>query len=176
MLSEKDQETFTRLWTEAQPVVSQYLLSLVRDPATVKGLIQSTAMVLLRKFSDYERDRPFLSRAMRVAKFELPGHRRDEARSRVTFDSELLERYIEKWSELAPRYSNQAAAQQTCLGKLPKRLRTVIRLRYFEDQNSGEIAEALSLGAGNVRVTLQRTREQLRQCVERELRLEGGSA
>ena len=175
MLSEEDQETFTRLWTEAQPTVSHYLQSLVRDSAVAKVLLQSTALVLLRKFDDYDRDQPFLPWAMGVAKFELLGHRRDEARSRVMFDSDLLDRYTEKWAELAPQHSDEAEALQTCLTKLPERLRKVIRLRYFEDQNSGEISEALSLSAGNVRVTLQRTREQLRQCVERELRLQGGS-
>lgn len=175
MLSEEDQETFTRLWTEAQPTVSHYLLSLVREPATAKDLLQKTALVLLRKFSDYDRDQPFLPWAMGVAKFELLGHRRDEARNRVLFDSELLDRYTERWSELAPQQTDETAALQHCLGKLPKRLRRVIRLRYFEDRNSGEIAKALDLTAGNVRVTLQRTREQLRQCVERELRVGGGS-
>ncbi len=175
MFSEEDQETFTRLWTAAQPTVSHYLLSLVRDSTTVKDLLQSTALVLLRKFDDYDRAQPFLPWAMGVAKFELLGHRRDEARSRVMFDSDLLDAYTEKWSELAPQHSDESAALQTCLAKLPKRLSKVIRLRYFEGHHSGEIAEALGLTAGNVRVTLQRSREQLRQCVERELRLEGGS-
>lgn len=176
MLSEEDQETFTRLWTEAQPTVSHYLMSLVRDSATVKDLLQNTALVLLRKFSDYDRDKPFLPWAMGVAKFELLGHRRDAARSRVMFDSDLLDRYTERWSELAPRHSDEAEALQTCLTKLPDRLRKVVKLRYFEECNSKEIAEALEMKAGNVRVTLQRTREQLRECVERELGREGGLA
>lgn len=176
MLSKEDQETFTRLWTEAQPTVSHYFISLVREPATSKDLLQKTALVLLRKFSEYDRDQPFLPWAMGVAKFELLGHRRDEARNRVMFDSDLLDRYTERWSELAPRHSDEAAALQTCLAKLPKRLRNVVRLRYFDDCNSKEIAKALDLTAGNVRVTLQRTREQLRQCIERELAKEGGPA
>jgi len=175
MLSKEDQESFTRLWTEAQPTVSHYLLSLVRDSTTVKDLLQKTALVLLRKFDDYDRDQPFLPWAMGVAKYELLGHRRDEARSRVMFDSELLDRYTERWSELAPRHSDEAAALQNCLAKLPKRLRKVLRLRYYEEKNSREIADALDLTAGNVRVTLQRTREQLRQCIEHELRKEGGA-
>ncbi|MDF1753389.1 MAG: sigma-70 family RNA polymerase sigma factor [Verrucomicrobiales bacterium] len=175
MLSEEDQQTFTRLWTEAQPSVSHYLMSLVRDSATAKDLLQNTALVLLRKFSEYDRDKPFLPWALGVAKFELLGHRRDQARSRVMFDSEMLDRYTEKWSELAPVESDDSAALQTCLAKLPERLRKVVRLRYFDDLNSGEIAKALGMNAGSVRVSLQRTRDQLRKCVERELGMEGGT-
>ena len=176
MLSEEKQETFTRLWTEAQPTVSHYLLSLVRDPATAKDLLQKTALVLLRKFPEYDPEQRFLPWALGVAKFELLAHRRDEARSRIVFDSELLDRYTERWSELAPRQSDETVVLQTCLAKLPDRLRKVVRLRYYENRKSGEIAKALGLTAGNVRVTLQRIREQLRLCVERELGSEGGSA
>lgn len=176
MLSEEDQETFTRLWTEAQPTVSHYLLSLVRDATMAKDLLQSTALVLLRKFSDYDRDQPFLPWALGVAKFEVLGHRRDAARNRIVFDSELLDRYTERWADLAPEQSDESDALQSCLKKLPNRLRKLVRLRYFEERNSAEIAKALGLSAGNVRVTLQRTREQLRLCVERKLGIEGGRA
>jgi DNA-directed RNA polymerase specialized sigma24 family protein len=46
----------------------------------------------------------------------------------------------------------------------------VVRLRYFDDLTSDQIA-AKTGGSGAVtRVTLQRIREQLRDCVERHLR------
>ncbi len=176
MLSKEDQETFTRLWTETQPTVSHYLLSLVRDSTIAKDLLQSTALVLLRKFDDYDRDEPFLPWAMGVAKFEVLGHRRDTARNRVIFDSEMLDRYTGRWSEMATEQSDETTALQDCLKKLPERLRHLVRLRYYEEQNSKEISKALDLTAGNVRVTLQRTREQLRQCVEQSLGTEGGRA
>lgn len=107
MLSETEQAKFTALWTEVQPSVSHYILSVVREPAAAKDLVQSTALVLLKKIPDYQEDRPFLSWALGIAKFEILGHRRDEARSLVRFDSALLDRYTETWAEACPNYSHE---------------------------------------------------------------------
>lgn len=43
-----------RLWTDAQPAVVNYLHAMVRDPAMAKDLVQETAMVLFRRFGDYD--------------------------------------------------------------------------------------------------------------------------
>ena len=174
MLSESDQETFTRLWTEAQPPVSRYLLSLVSDPNVAKDLLQNTALVLLRKFSEYDQARPFLPWALGVAKYQLLGHHRDEARNRLTFDSELLDHYTEKWGELAEQDSEQVSTLHQCIRELPQRQRELVHLRYFDELNSREIARHLKQTSDHVRVTLQRTRDKLRKCVEQKHRLAGG--
>lgn len=169
-MNDQDTEIFTSLWTEAQPAVSRYILSLVRDPSDSRDVLQQTALTLVRKFSGYDRDEPFLPWALSIAKFQVLGHRRDSARNRVTFDSDLLDRYTETWADLSPSHSDESAALQVCLTKLPDRSRKLVRLRYFEGMNSREIARESSLPSGSVRVSLQRIREQLRQCVERQIR------
>jgi DNA-directed RNA polymerase specialized sigma24 family protein len=50
----------------------------------------------------------------------------------------------------------------------------IVRLRYFEDQNADKIAQQLGGNGATIRVTLQRIREQLRICIERQLQFEGG--
>ncbi|MCB1123497.1 MAG: hypothetical protein KJT03_18230, partial [Verrucomicrobiae bacterium] len=108
MLNESDQEKFTLLWTEAQPSVSHFILSVIKDASVAKDLLQATALVLLRKFEEYEASRPFLPWALGVAKFQILSHRRDAARGRITFDSELLDQYTETWAELSPKFSREA--------------------------------------------------------------------
>jgi RNA polymerase sigma-70 factor (ECF subfamily) len=162
MLTEAEQADFTRLWTTHQRTVSQYLLSLVTESHVAGDLLQGTALVLLRKFTEYDRRRPFLPWALGVAKRELLACRRDAVRSRLTFCSE--------------RSSDESLALQRCLRRLPDKLRELLRLRYFEDLNSQQISARLQLTADHVRVTLQRTRERLRACVERQLSAEEGAA
>ena len=98
MLNESDQEQFTRAWTEAQPSVSRHVLSVVRNDATSKDILQATALVLLKKFEEYDSSQPFLPWALGIANFQILGFQRDTARSRVSFDSELLDRYTESWA------------------------------------------------------------------------------
>lgn len=176
MLTDAQQECFTRLWTAAQPAVSGYLHALVRDAAIAEDLIQETALALLRKFPEYDAQRPFLPWALGVAKFQILSHRRDAARSRILFDDELVERLTQTWGEAAPRISGEQAALSHCLQTLTPRARNLLFLRYDQALDSAQIARKLSSTAGAVRVALQRVREQLRDCVRRRLQTEGDAA
>ena len=175
MLSEQQQERFTQLWTEAQPFVGQYLASLLSDQIAVKDALQNTALTLLRKFGDYNENRPFLPWALGMAKYEYLGQKRDAARSKIVCNTDFLDRYTQVWSEAAPRLSTEASALKDCVTKLPERQREIVRLRYFEDLNAVEIAPRMTLTSANVRAILKRTRDALRRCVEERLRLEGSS-
>jgi RNA polymerase sigma-70 factor (ECF subfamily) len=172
MLSEVEQERFLRLWAEAQPAVAAFVHALVRDSTAAKDVLQETALVLFRRFGDYDGGRPFLAWALGVAKFQVLGFQRDEARSLVTFDTELFNRFTEAWAEQAPATSEQSAALEVCLERMGARPRQLLRWRYSEDLKSEEIARRLGTQAAAVRVALQRLREKLRLCVEKQMRVE----
>lgn len=175
MLSDRQQEEFTRLWTEAQPSVSNYIHSLLTDPAAARDLVQETAVVLFRKFADYDSERPFIGWALGIAKFRVLGHHRDAARSFVTFDSELLDKFTEAWAKPAPApASDRQAALDGCMEQLQGASRKLLRFKYVDELNSKEIGERLNRNSGSIRVMLQRIREQLRACVERSLQAQGG--
>jgi len=172
----RQQEQFTQLWTKAQPAVENYLHAVIRDHAAAEDVLQETALVLLRRFRDYDASRPFLAWALGVARFQVLGNRRDAARSLVTLDSELFERFTTVWAEVAPALSDEAAALQFCLERLAKRARQVVQMRYYEALSSDEIARRINSHPGSVRVLLQRVREKLRICIASELRHMKGSA
>jgi RNA polymerase sigma-70 factor (ECF subfamily) len=172
MLNDQEQERFMRLWTESQQAVVNYIHATVRDPAAAKDLAQETALVLFRRFAEYDGERPFLAWALGVAQFQVRGFHRDAARSLVCFDTELLDRFTELWAETAAAASARSSALEICLKRLPARPQQMLRLRYFEELNSQEIARRLGSKSAAVRVTLQRIREQLRACVEQQLRTE----
>jgi len=172
MLNDQEQEHFLRLWTQSQPAVVNYLYATVRDPAAAKDLVQETALVLFRRFREYDGQRPFVAWALGVAQFQVRGFHRDAARSLVCFDTELFDRFTELWAETAATTSERSSALEVCLERLPPRPRLMVGLRYFEELNSEEIARRLGSKSAAVRVTLQRIREQLRACVEQHLRRE----
>jgi len=174
MLDGHAQERFVQLWTAVQPAVTGYICALMRDPVIAKDVLQETAMVLFRRFAEYDGQRPFLAWALGVARFQVLGHHRDAARSFLTFDTKLLERFTEQWAETAPAADRRVWALQECLEKLPGRARDVVRQRYFEELTAEDIARRLGANGPSVRVMLQRIREQLRECIERRMQAEGG--
>jgi len=175
MLNQQEQERFVRLWTEVQLAVDHYIHALVRDSAVARDLVQETALVLLRRFGEYDEGRPFLRWALGVAKFQVLAFHRDNARSFITFDTKLLDQFTEVWAEAAPASGIRSSALEVCLDRLPARPREMIRLRYFEELNSEQIAQRLRTKSAAVRVSLQRIREQLRACIERQWKTDGES-
>ena len=162
-----------RLWTAAQPAVSGYVRSLVRDRAVVDEVLQETSLVLFRRFDEYDEQRPFVAWALGIARFQVLSLNRDAARSRVAFDTELLVRFTETWGELAPGASDRSLYLQDCIQRLAARSRQMIRLRYYEEVKAEVIARQIGGTGAAVRVALQRIRQQLRECVERQFRAGG---
>lgn len=176
MLEEDQQIRFTQLWTDAQPMVSQYVNSLIHDRSAARDIVQNTSLALLRKFSEYDESRPFVAWAIGVAKFEILGRKRDLARNRMVCDTDFLEQYTQAWVQVAPAISDEETALRDCFGELNGRSKTIIKLRYADEKTSATIAEELGITSANVRTILKRTRGVLKRCVKKQLGLQGGRA
>jgi RNA polymerase sigma-70 factor (ECF subfamily) len=172
MLTTEQQEQFTQLWTQAQPTVACFVHTSVRDRGQAEDLLQEIAMTLLRKFTIYDLSKPFLPWAMGVAKFAILGSRRDYARSRLIFDETLLERISQTLLEIVPTQREEEVFLDDCLTKLAPKARKMIRLRYYDSLDSGEIARLLGTTEVAIRVGLLRIREQLRKCIESQYQRE----
>jgi RNA polymerase sigma-70 factor (ECF subfamily) len=173
MLTQLQQERYLRQWTSAQPSVANYVRAVVRDRAAAEDVLQETALVLFRKFAEYDEQRPFLPWALGIARFQVMGMQRDSARSRVVFDDEVLEKLTEAWAAQAPEVSERSVTLESCMERLPSHAQRMVQLRYFEDLNAEQISQQLGGTAAAIRVTLQRIREQLRACIERQTQAEG---
>ncbi|PQO25666.1 RNA polymerase factor sigma-70 [Blastopirellula marina] len=169
MLTNEQQMQFTRLWTDAQPVVSHYVESLVSDVWAARDIVQNTSMTLLQKFEQYDPARPFPAWALGIAKFEILSNRRDLARSRIVCDPDLLEQYTAAWVEISPQIGDEALALRQCVSKLQKSQQELLRLRYVENMNSDDIATQFGRTATSIRTTLHRIRQALRRCIEGHL-------
>jgi RNA polymerase sigma factor (sigma-70 family) len=62
---------------------------------------------------------------------------------------------------------------ESCIERLTGHAQRLVKLRYFEEFNAEQIAEQLGGTGASIRMTLQRIREQLRACIERQTQLEG---
>ena len=174
MLNQIDQERFMWHWTASQPSVGNFIQALVRDRATAEDLLQETALVLFRRFAEYDEQRPFVAWALGIARYQVLGMRRDLARSPLVFDDELLEKFTAAWAEQAVEQSDHGANLETCIDRLASHARHLIRMRYFEELNAEQIALRIGGNGASIRVTLQRIRGQLRNCIERQNQLERG--
>lgn len=165
-------ERFTRLWTTALPAVAGYLAALVPDFRDAQDLAQTVAVVCLRKFPEFDGQRPFVRWALGIARLEALNHRRRQARSRLVFDDSLAGELAVACEELAEESERRTRFLGECLAELDGRAATLVRLRYEASLPAAIIAERMGLGDVAVRVALSRVRSVLRRCIEGKLRRE----
>ncbi len=163
------QERCPRHWTQVQPAIAGYLAAVVADPHQADDLLQEVAIALLRKFPDYDPQRPFVAWAMGMAKTAILSWRRDQGRAQRRFQDATIELLTAGWEEMMPELDERRSALQLCVQQLQGRGRELLALRYEEELAPPAIADRLGLSQVAVRVALTRLRTVLQSCIERRL-------
>jgi RNA polymerase sigma-70 factor (ECF subfamily) len=166
------------LWTAAQPAVSAFVHALVGNAALRDEVLQETAVAVLESFGTYDPARPFLPWALTIARRAAADARRRGAR----FPAPLSEAAQDS---LAAAFEQAGSADRArldhlsdCIQALPAQQRELCDLRYRGDLKPARIAELMGLHPNTVAKSLQRLREQLRDCIDTRARAagDGGTA
>jgi RNA polymerase sigma-70 factor (ECF subfamily) len=145
---------------------------LTRNPDTAQDLVQDTYLKAFRARSRFETGTNLKAWLFTILHNTWRNRRRDAARARVEFDSEVVEE-----SELAPSpglhaqdtpeslllRANFNAELRAALDTLPAAFREAVWLRDVEDLSYQEIAAILQIPIGTVMSRISRGRRQLFQ-------------
>ena len=163
----------TRLWTLAQPKVSAFVTSVVRDFRDRDDLMQDIAVAVFESFDGYDPERPFPQWAMGVARNQFKAYLRKRQKHLNVFEPETIEVLEQAFADLPAEEVRELDFLRECLRKLDGRARQICELRYQDGLKPAAISEAIEMAGTAVRKSLQRIREQLRECVERKAASEG---
>jgi RNA polymerase sigma-70 factor (ECF subfamily) len=146
------------------------VLSLVPDFHQAEDILQQVAVVLVRRFHEYDSGRPFLPWALGIAKNISFECRREIAKTRVSLlDDELIDAVQAEFEADLEISASIHKALRNCLRQQQGRIREALRLRYAHDLKPQDVAQRMGINPGAVRVMLHRARESLRICIERSL-------
>jgi RNA polymerase sigma-70 factor, ECF subfamily len=163
-----------RLWTLAQPTVSAFVTSLVREIRDKDDILQEVAV--MESFASYDHSRPFVAWAIGITRNQVGLYYRRKGRERLVFDPEAIEQLEQAFVEVRPRDVRILDYLKECIQSLQGRARKLCELRYEHDLKPVAIASRVGMSANGVAKALQRTREELRECVERKANLDGISS
>lgn len=166
-MDEKSRQA-TRLWTLAQPVVSAFVTSVVRDFKDRDDVLQEIAVAAIESFDAYDPKRPFVPWVMGVARNQVGLYLRHRRRDRLVFDEETVSCLATAFSEVSSQERHKLDALSECLKLLEGRARELCQLRYQDDLKPAGIAEKLGMAPNAVAKALQRIRNQLRECIIRK--------
>ena len=163
----------TRLWTLAQPTVSAFVGSLVREIRDRDDVLQEVAVAFMNSFESYDRTRSFMAWVIGIARNQVGLYLRKKGRERLVFDPDTLERIGGAFAEVQPRDVRMLDYLEECVQSLDGRARELCELRYERDLKPASMAPLVGGSANGVAKALQRIREMLRECVEKKAVSEG---
>jgi RNA polymerase sigma-70 factor (ECF subfamily) len=167
-MDQPQSEELARLWTESQPVVGAYILSLLPDFHQSEDVLQQVAVSLVREFDKYDRARPFLPWALGIARNLAMKSRRDVARSSEHLLGEaLIDQIQDAFQEQTDAWEAIRRTLRNCLREQPQKVSELLRWRYAYDLKPADVALKMGITAATVRVMLHRAREVLRRCIKR---------
>ena len=164
-----------RLWTLAQPVVSAFVTSVVRDFTARDDVLQEIAVAVIESIDRYDAARPFVAWALGIAQNQVWLYLRRVRRDRLVFDEETVSCLASAFVEASVEQSPKLDFLQDCLQGLEGRAKEICELRYRNDLKPAAIANAVGMTANSVAKALQRIRDQLRDCIERKAALAGSA-
>jgi RNA polymerase sigma-70 factor (ECF subfamily) len=162
------------------PLVERHLDAIhafvaLRLPAAhlVDEITHETFVFAFRRIAEFTAGTSFRAwlRAIAANKIraEIERYRREEGHRLAYAELRALE---EALGEVKRPDSLELEVLDDCLREVPSHLRNLVDLRYREERSSEEIAGRLERSVAWVRTTLCRVRQQLRDCIERKLKLQ----
>ena len=110
-----------RYWTLAQPVVSAYVASVVRDFRDRDDVLQSIAVAVFESFQSYDESRPFVGWAFGIARNQIGSYLRDRQRNRLVFSGETVELLATAFEQIETDEVRSLDFLQECLERLDGR-------------------------------------------------------
>jgi RNA polymerase sigma-70 factor (ECF subfamily) len=171
-MNEDRQQDFLRLFLRHQEELRAFIGSLVRDRHMRDDILQESALVLWRKFDEYDPARSFGAWARGVTAHKIMQSFDRIKRCPLQFSPNATQAILMACQDSRMDISEEQEALQQCLGNLPDRSRNLVSMRYEQGLKLREIAEQTASSLDAVHKTLSRIRQLLRKCVEDRLALE----
>lgn len=164
-------ETFVGLFAQNQYEIHGFILVLVPNWADADDVMQSTSIVLWRKFSEFQPGTDFVAWACQIARWEISNFRRVKGRSRLLFDDSLLESLGEVRLAMGEQLEAERQFLNDCISQLRGDDNELIRRCYGQTTTTAkQVAVELGRPINTVYKALIRIRRQLLECVQRAVK------
>jgi len=168
-------EEFMGLFLRHERKLFRYIVTLLSSTSDAEDVLQETALLLWRKFDEYERGTNFHAWACRTAQLKVFEHRRKNRHVVSVLDPDVLEQLASDSIQKAGQLEARLGALETCLEKLRQTDRELIRQRYARGKSGIDVAASLGRPANSVYQSLGRIRRALLECMNRTLAADGTS-
>jgi RNA polymerase sigma-70 factor, ECF subfamily len=154
-----------------QPALEAYCHAQLGQRQDVQEALQATCVKLWEKSGEWNPETEFLPWAFAVARFTVLSHIRDRMRDRLVFDEDVVLAMATDAESAAGQFKDRREALGICLQKVKSDQRELLQEHYVAGRSIRELSESFGRSESAVKMNLLRLREQLSDCIERQLRL-----
>jgi RNA polymerase sigma-70 factor (ECF subfamily) len=162
-------ERYLTLLLQHETDVRGFICALVSDAQERDDVFQETALVLWRRFSDFDEGRSFGGWARGIAAKVVLAKRSRSERYPAPLPNETIAALLGAFERTESQANERVTALRKCLEGVPERTREVLSLRYGDNLKGAEIAARLRLKVEAVHQILSRVRVSLEECIRRRL-------
>ncbi len=165
MDSHDRRERFHAYLTTTFPRVYNYVLRLVRQPATAEDLTQDAFLKAWRAFDQYDRQKDFLPWILQIARHTTLDYLR---KHKELLDESLVEQRAGAAPSPEQALLNAEKTQRLdeALQKLPEAQRTAIFLYYVEQLDTAALAKIMRGTQAGVMSLLHRARQGMKKLLK----------
>jgi RNA polymerase sigma-70 factor (ECF subfamily) len=157
---------FVQRLIASQSAMYAFIVSLLGGANDADDVLQETNMKLCRRWSQYDREQPFLRWAYAFARFEVMAYRKSKQRSRLVLDNTLVATIAGELEESSENADSRLKLLEVCLKRLNARQRELIFARYGRGEAVRDIAARLSRPENAMAALFYRLRKILADCVQ----------
>lgn len=162
---------FLSRFLASESALRGYILAHGCDFNIAEDLLQQTALVLWKKFDQYDPSRPFVPWALGIARLEVLNRNRSPEKAHALLDADLAEKLAGSYEEEAD-LERRRQLLRSCVRRLSGSMRDATLLRYEQGSDLEAIGKRLGKSLSAVKVLLHRARLALEECVKRQLSAE----
>jgi RNA polymerase sigma-70 factor (ECF subfamily) len=168
--SEVHQVRFIEALSRHQPALEAFCHAHLARREESREALQNASLTLWEKAADWNPETEFLPWAFTVTRFTILALVRDKMRDRLVFDEDVVLAMAAETEAAASEFDERREALRGCLAKLKPEHREVVHAHYIGGRTLKEIAGALRRSESAIKMTMVRLRQQLSQCIQRQLR------
>ena len=176
-MDEITQESLLRVAIKHYDALVAYAYGILRDWGLAQDAVQEGLIVVSRKWQTFKPDASVYRWVQGIVRFKALDIIRSRKREVVCGDEDffaLVEKCLSARidEDAVGRMNLLKSALQTCMGKLAEKARSIL-LGFYGESLSGEaLARKFNMSHSAVRLSLSRIRKKLRECTDRQLRVE----
>ncbi|WP_437201162.1 sigma-70 family RNA polymerase sigma factor [Planctomicrobium sp. SH664] len=163
---------FSQLLLRNDRAMLRYIMTFVPRRDDAEEVLQRTAIALWEKFPEYDRNRDFLPWATRFAYLEVLNFRKDNARSRLVFNEEVMASLKDTQDNLDSILDAQHMALKQCLAEVDSRGLLLLQRRYCDSESIASLANETGKTVKALYRRLDRIRELVAKCVKQRMKAE----